>query len=325
MWSSAILAFVFLGAAVLADPLPNPDQDFLENKVPCLDRSIRYRKRPTSLVKVRSTLSIIAIHSLSSVNMDLTADVYLTQTWLDRRCAFRGLPGQGTVLTLYSGQNTETSHPGLANLWQPDTHFLNAKRSAKPEVVTRILSVGIVETRTRFAITTSCPMDLRLFPMDRQVCSMVIQSSAHPDNELSYQWRRGANDSKLAFLQGLNYQDRMTTEIRLLAYRFRDQVKSKPDELSGDTYDQIVLDLFLERPLGYFMWEVYMPASFIVVISFTSFWLERSATPARVSLGVTTVLTITTLLSSSNSNLPPTAYPKVKPLIAMPRYILHQL
>jgi hypothetical protein len=40
--------------------------------------------------------------------------------------------------------------------------------------------------------------------------------------------------------------------------------------------------------------------------------LDRSATPARVSLGVTTVLTITTLLSSANNNLPATAYPKVR-------------
>jgi gamma-aminobutyric acid receptor subunit beta len=295
-------------------PITTNPGDFLENKVHCLDKSIRYRKRPTSLVTVRSTLSIIAIHSLSSVNMELTADVYLSQTWLDRRCAFRGLPGQGTVLTLYSGQGTQMSHTGLANLWQPDTHFLNAKKSTRPEVVTRILSVGIVETRTRFAITTSCPMDLRLFPMDRQVCSLVIQSSALPNNELTYKWR-GNNSSKLVFLQGLNYQDSMTTEIKLLGYKFREGVKSRPDELSGDTYDQIVLDLFLERPIGYFLWEVYMPATFIVVISFTSFWLERSATPARVSLGVTTVLTITTLLSSSNSNLPPTAYPKVRNFI----------
>ena len=106
-------------------------------------------------------------------------------------------------------------------------------------------------------------------------------------------------------------QDSTTTEIRLLGYRFR-QGESLPDEFSKDVYDQLVLDVFLERPLGYFIWEVYMPATFIVVISWTSFWLERSAIPARVSLGVTTVLSITTLLSNSNDNLPPTAYPKVR-------------
>ena len=78
------------------------------------------------------------------------------------------------MLTLYSGPEG-MSHKGLQNLWQPDTHFLNAKSSSKSEVVTWIKNIGLVETRTRFAVTTSCPMDLRLFPMDRQKCSLIIQ------------------------------------------------------------------------------------------------------------------------------------------------------
>ena len=78
------------------------------------------------------------------------------------------------MLTLYSGPEG-MSHKGLQNLWQPDTHFLNAKSSSKSEVVTWIKNIGMVETRTRYAVTTSCPMDLRLFPMDRQMCSLIIQ------------------------------------------------------------------------------------------------------------------------------------------------------
>ena len=86
---------------------------------------------------------------------------------------------------------------------------------------------------------------------------------------------------------------------------------NQTNSLTGDVFMQLIVRLHLERPIGYFIWEVYMPASFIVLMSFTSFWLDRSATPARVSLGVTTVLTMTTLLSSSDNNLPPTSYPKV--------------
>ncbi len=97
------------------------------------------------------------------------------------------------------------SHPGLANLWHPDTHILNAKTSHRPETVTKIRSSGDVETRTRLTSTISCPMDLRLFPMDRQVCSIIIQSSAHLNTELTYHWKYG-NKSKLTFVQGLDYQ-----------------------------------------------------------------------------------------------------------------------
>ena len=55
------------------------------------------------------------------------------------------------------------------------------------------------------------------------------------------------------------------------------------------------------RSMGYYLIQIYIPSSLIVVISWVSFWLNRGATPARVGLGVTTVLTMTTLISSTNS------------------------
>lgn len=64
------------------------------------------------------------------------------------------------------------------------------------------------------------------------------------------------------------------------------------------------------RSLGFYLIQIYIPASLIVVISWVSFWLHRNATPARVSLGVTTVLTMTTLMSSVNNQLPKISYIK---------------
>ncbi len=57
------------------------------------------------------------------------------------------LKGQGSTLLLYQTEGGEMSHPGLANLWHPDTHVLNAKSSHRPETVTKIKSSGTVETR----------------------------------------------------------------------------------------------------------------------------------------------------------------------------------
>ena len=41
-----------------------------------------------------------------------------------------------------------------------------------------------------------------------------------------------------------------------------------------------------------------------------SFWLDAHAVPARVALGVTTLLTMSTQTASINSALPPVAYTK---------------
>ena len=62
--------------------------------------------------------------------------------------------------------------------------------------------------------------------------------------------------------------------------------------------------------MGYYLIQIYIPAGLIVIISWVSFWLHRNATPARVALGVTTVLTMTTLMSSTNAALPKISYIK---------------
>ena len=41
------------------------------------------------------------------------------------------------------------------------------------------------------------------------------------------------------------------------------------------------------------------------------YYIARAATPARITLGVTTVLTITTLMGNVERKLPHTSYPKV--------------
>ena len=48
----------------------------------------------------------------------------------------------------------------------------------------------------------------------------------------------------------------------------------------------------------------------LVIVSWVSFWLDPNAIPARVSLGVTTLLTMATQISGINASLPPVSYTK---------------
>lgn len=48
----------------------------------------------------------------------------------------------------------------------------------------------------------------------------------------------------------------------------------------------------------------------LVIVSWVSFWLDQNAVPARVSLGVTTLLTMATQTSGINASLPPVSYTK---------------
>jgi len=51
----------------------------------------------------------------------------------------------------------------------------------------------------------------------------------------------------------------------------------------------------LQRRVGYFILHSYIPSILIVVLSWVGFWINKNSDPARVSLGVTFVLTMSTV------------------------------
>ena len=48
----------------------------------------------------------------------------------------------------------------------------------------------------------------------------------------------------------------------------------------------------LKRRLGYHLFHTYIPSAITVVMSWISFWIKPEAIPARVTLGVTSLLTL---------------------------------
>ncbi|KAH7950768.1 hypothetical protein HPB52_001427 [Rhipicephalus sanguineus] len=81
-------------------------------------------------------------------------------------------------------------------------------------------------------------------------------------------------------------------------------------ELASWEYSCLKADFHLQRSLGYHMVQSYLPTVLIVVISWVSFWLDVESIPARTTLGVTTLLTISSKGSGIQSNLPPVSYVK---------------
>ena len=56
--------------------------------------------------------------------------------------------------------------------------------------------------------------------------------------------------------------------------------------------------------MGYYLIQMYIPSLLIVILSWVSFWINMDAAPARVGLGITTVLTMTTQSAGSRASLP---------------------
>ena len=51
----------------------------------------------------------------------------------------------------------------------------------------------------------------------------------------------------------------------------------------------LYVNFTLKRHAGYFLINVYIPCSLLVVISWVAFWINREATGDRIALGTVTV------------------------------------
>lgn len=66
----------------------------------------------------------------------------------------------------------------------------------------------------------------------------------------------------------------------------------------------------LRRHLGFYFIQDFIPTALIVMLSWVGFWINENSVPARVSLGITTVLAITTLIFGVQASLPKVGYIK---------------
>ena len=68
--------------------------------------------------------------------------------------------------------------------------------------------------------------------------------------------------------------------------------------------------LFHKPHNGGVLFQIYLPCYLIVVLAWVSFWVDREQTAARIAMGITTVLTMATLIGSARTSLPKVSYVK---------------
>ena len=71
---------------------------------------------------------------------------------------------------------------------------------------------------------------------------------------------------------------------------------SLPSFLPSGTYPALAFRLHLTRRLSYMLLQVYLPSGLFVVVSFVSLLVPAEAIPGRMTLCITTILTMSALL-----------------------------
>ncbi|KAJ8926894.1 hypothetical protein NQ314_020746 [Rhamnusium bicolor] len=234
-----------------------------------------------------------SISKIDDYKMEYSVQLTFREQWLDERLKFNDFGGRLKYLTL-----TEANR-----VWMPDLFFSNEKEGhfhniIMPNVYIRIFPYGSVLYSIRISLTLSCPMNLKLYPLDRQICSLRMASYGWTTDDLVFLWKEG---DPVQVVKNLHLP-RFTLEKFLTDY-----CNSKTN--TGE-YSCLKVDLLFKREFSYYLIQIYIPCCMLVIVSWVSFWLDQGAVPARVSLGVTTLLTMATQTSGINASLPPVSYTK---------------
>ncbi|XP_026800629.2 glycine receptor subunit alpha-3 [Pangasianodon hypophthalmus] len=245
-------------------------------------------------VNVSCNIFINSFGSIAETTMDYRVNIFLRQQWNDPRLAY----------SEYPDDSLDLDPSMLDSIWKPDLFFANEKGAHFHEVTTdnkllRIFKNGNVLYSIRLTLTLSCPMDLKNFPMDVQTCIMQLESFGYTMNDLIFEWQE---NGPVQVAEGLTLPQFILKDESDLRYCTKHYNTGK--------FTCIEVRFHLERQMGYYLIQMYIPSLLIVILSWVSFWINMDAAPARVALGITTVLTMTTQSSGSRTSLPKVSYVK---------------
>uniref|UniRef100_A0A1B0DRB5 Gamma-aminobutyric acid receptor alpha-like n=1 Tax=Phlebotomus papatasi TaxID=29031 RepID=A0A1B0DRB5_PHLPP len=267
---------------------------------------------------VKTNILIRSMGPVSELDMDYSMDCYFRQYWRDKRLSFQG-PIKSLSLSISM----------LSRIWKPDTYFYNGKQShvhtiTVPNKLLRLSQEGDILYSMRLTIKinfplksyfilkslhpnladcspslcpqASCPMELKNFPVDRQSCPLILGSYAYTSRQLVYEW---LTSDSVDFNPGMTLSQFDLIDFPQSNFTFFRR--------EGE-FSVLQVSFNLQRHAGYFLIQVYVPCILIVVLSWVGFWIHREATSDRVGLGITTVLTLSTISLDSRKDLPKVRY-----------------
>ena len=234
---------------------------------------------------ISGTLFLLDVSKIDGADQSFTADVFMMLQWRDERLAsaaegMRRLP--------------------LKSVWEPRVQIINQRRIWKtfPEEVD-VSPDGTVTYRQRYYGQFASALDLRDFPLDRHRFELQLVVPGYGPQEIEFVLNTEG------FGEGRSPQ--MTVpdwsvgplELRTAPYA----VIPGAREIAG-------LEGAFEarRHLGFYVGKAFVSVAIIVFMSWVVFWLGPQHVGPRLSVSVTSMLTLVAYRFLLGQSLPPVSY-----------------
>ncbi len=213
---------------------------------------------------------LIDVSKINGTDQSFTADLFLLLSWHDARL---------------EGVFESTERLPLDSVWNPRLQILNRRQiqTTFPDQA-EVAPDGTVTTRQRYFGTFSSPLELHDFPLDRQRFSVrLVVPGYRPDEVRLVSMPPEISGDQRA--EVFSIPDWDLGEISTQPAPFR--VASGGREISG--YE---LGFDGRRHLGFWAGKAFISVAIIVAMSWIVFWIDPKYIASRLSVAVTSMLTL---------------------------------
>ena len=220
-------------------------------------------------IPVNVYLYLVDVFEVSGSDQAFSADVVLIAEWRDPKLA---------------GRWTAIQTAKLEDVWEPRLQVVNQRGASTllPQRV-EIYPDGLVRYRQRWSGRFTARMDLRDFPLDQQRFHVQVVSLGYSRDEVELVPDPGGKRSGRA--EQLSITDWRLGPARMEMADFEPVPGMKA--LAG-----VRLIWEGKRQVGYYTVQVILPLVMIVLMGWTALWIPPTVVPARMSVAVTTMLTL---------------------------------
>ncbi len=214
-------------------------------------------------------LYVVDVFDVSGSDQTFNADVVLIAEWRDPKLA-----GKGTAIRSAK----------LEDVWEPRLQLVNQRggNAMLPQRV-EVHPDGLVRYRQRWSGRFTARMDLRDFPLDRQRFHVQVVSLGYSRDEVELipdlEGKRSGRAAQVSI-----------TDWRLGPARMEKADFEPVPGMRSVAGVQLVWEG--KRQVGYYTVQVILPLVMIVLMGWSALWISPSMVPPRISVVVTTMLTL---------------------------------
>lgn len=213
--------------------------------------------------QVKTAVFIVDIRDIDGARQNFSGDILIRLRWKDE-----SLKGNGVRFL------------PLNSAWQPNVQIVNRinVQTTLPEGL-QVDQEGNVIYRQRFIGQFSCSMNLRDFPFDQQQFPIRLVAIGFTPEQVQF----------VPDPDGIIVSKFSITDWKILSANKKGEVYNAPGDIKLAGF---IATFEAKRYFLYFFVQMVIPIALIVGMSGIAFWLDRTQPGPRISISITSMLTI---------------------------------